>query len=128
MKKILVTTDLSIKSKSALRFAIQLAAQSNVALTFLHVQHVLRMTTWNDATYRTYEKNELAHAHQALVQFVDTVYKRLTINPTDHTWVVENSPLVESTISRSCLRFYLHQRAGGRLPSRSSKRFECLTG
>jgi nucleotide-binding universal stress UspA family protein len=34
MKKILVTTDLSVSSKAAMRFAIQLASQGDIALTF----------------------------------------------------------------------------------------------
>ncbi len=37
MKKILVTTDFSANSKAAIRFAIQLASQSDTALPFLHV-------------------------------------------------------------------------------------------
>lgn len=45
MKEILVTTDFSANSGAALRFAIQLASQSEVALTFLHVQQVMRLTT-----------------------------------------------------------------------------------
>lgn len=40
MKKILVTTDFSEKSKAALVFAIQLALQDNYKLTFLQVLHI----------------------------------------------------------------------------------------
>ena len=66
MKKILVTTDFSANSKAALRFTIQLASQGEVALTFLHVQQVMRMTTWNEAAYLAYKKGELAKAKQKL--------------------------------------------------------------
>ncbi|MDB5241021.1 MAG: Universal stress protein family [Spirosoma sp.] len=50
MKKILVTTEFSANSRAALRFAIQLASQSEVALTFLHVKPVMRLTV-SDGQY-----------------------------------------------------------------------------
>ena len=98
MKKILVTTDFSANSKAAMRFAIQLASQSDAALTFLHVQHVLRMTTWNEATYKAYEKGEVEKARETLNSFVDSVYKSLKINSKDYLCVIQNSPFVDSTI------------------------------
>jgi nucleotide-binding universal stress UspA family protein len=73
MKKILVTTDFSGNSKTALRFAIQLASQCEVALTFLHVHHIMRMTSWNEATYAEYKKNEMTKAQRALEQFVKSI-------------------------------------------------------
>ena len=98
MYKILVTTDFSANSKAALRFAIQLASQQEISLTFLHVQHVMRMTTWNEATYIKYEESELAKARQTLERFVEAVYKSLKISPTNYTCVIENSPFVDSVI------------------------------
>ena len=98
MKKILITTDFSANSKAAMRFAIQLASQSDAALTFLHVQHVLRMTTWNEVTYKAYEKGEVEKARETLNSFVDSVYKSLKINPKDYLCVIQNSPFVDSTI------------------------------
>ncbi len=98
MKKILVTTDFSANSKAAIRFAIQLASQSDVAITFLHVQHIMRMTTWNETTYAAYEKSEVAKVRKTMDNFVDSVYKSLKINPKDHLCVIQNSPFVDSTI------------------------------
>ncbi|MCY7359433.1 MAG: universal stress protein [Rudanella sp.] len=98
MKKILVTTDFSVNSKAAMRFAIQFASQGDIALTFLHVQHIIRMTSWNEATYAAYEKGEVAKVRKTLDNFVDSVYKSLKINPTNHRCVIENSPFVDSTI------------------------------
>jgi nucleotide-binding universal stress UspA family protein len=98
MKKILVTTDFSVNSKAALRFAIQLASQRPAALTFLHVHHVLRMSTWSDATYAIHEKNELNKARKSLDDFVDSIYKSLKVSPKDHRCVVIRSPFVDTTI------------------------------
>ena len=81
-----------------MRFAIQLASQSDVALTFLHVQHIMRMTTWNEETYKNYEKDEVEKVGKTLNSFVDSVYKSLKINPKDHRCVIENSPFVDSTV------------------------------
>ena len=81
-----------------MRFAIQLASQTDVALTFLHVQHIMRMTTWNEATYLSYEQSEVARMNERLTDFVHSVCKFLTITPENYQCVVENSPLTDSTI------------------------------
>lgn len=98
MRKILVTTDFSANSKAALRFAIQLASQCEVSLTFLHVHNVMRMTSWDEATYRAYEKDETLKAQTALDQYVLSIYDKLKLNPTNYACRVENSPLVDSVI------------------------------
>ena len=98
MKKLLVTTDFSANSKAALRFAIQVAAQSDVALTFLHVSHIPRPTTWNEATYATHEKSKLDTERETLDQFVEAVYKSRNVEPTNYTCVVKKSPFPDSTI------------------------------
>ncbi len=98
MKKILVTTDFSANSKAALRFAIQLAAQSKAILMFLHVQNVVRPTAWNASTYASYEKHELTKSQENLVRFVDSVYKAMKVSPQTHACVIQNSPFVDSTL------------------------------
>lgn len=98
MKKILVTTDFSANSKAAMRFAVQLASQADVALTFLHVQHILRMTTWNESAYVSYETGEIARLNEALTDFVHSVCKPLKTTPKNYQCVVENSPFTDSTI------------------------------
>ncbi len=98
MRKILVTTDLSTNSAAALQFAIVLASQCDVALTFLHVHHVMRPSSWNEATYAGYEKSETEKAQTTLNQFVLSMYDRLKLNPINYTCVIQNSPLVDSVI------------------------------
>ncbi len=98
MRKILVTTDFSANSKAAMRFAIQLASQCELALTFLHVHNVMRATSWDETTYLAYEKDETAKAKTTLDQFVLSIYDKLKLSPTNYACVVENSPLVDSAI------------------------------
>ncbi len=98
MKKILVTTDFSANSKAAMRFAIQLASQSDITLTFLHVSHILRPTIWNETTYVAHEKDELDTKREALDQFVEAVYKSREIEPANYSCVIKNSPFPDSTI------------------------------
>lgn len=79
MKKILVTTDLSDNSKSALRFAIQLASQNGYSLTFFHVYHILRPTSWSDTSFVSFEKSESTQIANKLNKFVADLYKSLGI-------------------------------------------------
>lgn len=98
MTKILVTTDFSANSKAALRFAIQLASQGEFTLTFLHVQHIMRLTTWSEPTNEHYENTEMAKARIALERFVNSVYKSLNLRPSLHIGVVLNSALTDTVI------------------------------
>jgi nucleotide-binding universal stress UspA family protein len=98
MKKFLVTTDLSAHSKAAMRFAIQVATQSDVALTFLHVSHIPRPTAWTEAAYTAHEKTEREAVRETLDHFVEAVYTSRQIEPTNYTCVVKNSPFPDSTI------------------------------
>jgi nucleotide-binding universal stress UspA family protein len=98
MTKILVTTDFSTNSKVALRFAIQLASQWEVTLTFLHVQPVMRPTTWSKSMNERYEHTEMTKAQTTLDHFVNSEYKSLNLSPPPHTCVVLNSALTDTVI------------------------------
>ena len=79
MKKILVTTDISNNSKSALRFAIQLASQNGYSLTFFHIYHIPRPTSWSDTSFISFEKSESTQILNKLNKFVADLYKNLGI-------------------------------------------------
>lgn len=81
-----------------MRFAIQLASQCEVALTFLHVSHFPRPTTWNEATYTAHEKSKLDKERETLDHFVETAYESQHVDSTKYTCVVKNSPFIGSTI------------------------------
>ncbi len=98
MKKILVTTDFSAHSEAAMRFAIQVATQGDVGLTFLHICHIPRQTTWNDATYAIHEQNKVDNERKTLDRFVESVYASQGVTPANYTCIVKNSPFTDSTI------------------------------
>ncbi|GAB3508498.1 hypothetical protein GCM10027341_44380 [Spirosoma knui] len=98
MKRILVATDISTNSGSALRFALQLAAQRGVTLTFMNVYNVMRPTSWSESQYVTYEQRELANRQQQLKEFVEAVQQPLGGAPAGQSYVVMNSFSVESVI------------------------------
>ena len=83
MKKILITTDFSNQSKAAIRFAIQLAAQAHVHLTFFHAYKVLRPSQWNDKVFSSYENSQESLNEKKLTAFVKTIYRSQNITSVD---------------------------------------------
>ncbi len=91
MKKILVTTDFSKASNAGLRFAIQLATQSDVELVFFHCFQALIPTTV------LYERVELAMKSQGdahmkkLEKLVARTHRYMKIQPGAHHCAVVES-------------------------------------
>ncbi len=98
MKKILVTTDFSDKSKAGLFFAIQLASQNKCSLTFFHAFHILTPTAWNFTRMEAYEKEQTEIIRQKLVLFVEKIYKGLDITAAKIKCVITQSPMPQSSI------------------------------
>ncbi len=98
MKKILVTTDFSDKSKAALLFAIQLAIQNNCKLTFLNVYHIPTPTAWNAVKIEEYEKEQISITQAKLQIFVEKIYAGLHIPAVDINCVVKISVFPEAII------------------------------
>lgn len=55
MEKILVTSDMSAKSKAGIKFALQLAHQFKAQLIVLYVSEVTQPTSWTNARYEQYK-------------------------------------------------------------------------
>ncbi len=91
MDKILVTTDLSTNSKAAMRFAINLSQQKKLQLIFLHVHQVLRASTWSDAKYDYYLKEDKNALMEELQSFVSGVYRSMKIEPEKIKHVVHHN-------------------------------------
>lgn len=79
--KILVPTDLSVNSKSGLRFAIQLTEQGKNTLVFYHCLPLMKPTRWSENTYEAYVKREEAAAGASLDKFVRGVYRSMGKTP-----------------------------------------------
>ncbi|MBC7866475.1 MAG: universal stress protein [Gloeobacteraceae cyanobacterium ES-bin-316] len=98
MKKILVPTDFSEKSKAAFLFAIQLASQDNYKLTFLHVLHIPTPIAWNVVRIDEYEKGQIIAAEARLNIFVENVYAGLNIPLSNVECIVKSSLFPEAVI------------------------------
>ncbi|MEJ2903374.1 universal stress protein [Pedobacter panaciterrae] len=83
MKKILVTTDFSTNSKGALRFAMQLAMQSDCQITFFHSYLVPRPSRWSERVFNSFENSEFAKINKKLRRFIAGVYKSLRLSFTE---------------------------------------------
>ncbi len=98
MQKILVTNDFSVNSKAGLRFAIQLASQHKVELTFFHSYNVMKPTSWGDATFEAYEKGEAKKIQDQLSRFVHSVYKSMNIAAKNIKCVIRSSVFDDANI------------------------------
>ena len=96
MKKVLVTTDLSKNAKAGLRFAIQWATQSPVALTFFYSYHLMKPTSWSHAAFATYQKSEAAKNQKKLDQYVNSIYKIKREVPKNTKHVVKEPIMADS--------------------------------
>lgn len=99
MKKILVTTDFSDKSKAGLLFAIQLAAQYKFDLTFFHAYHILTPTAWNIVRIEKYEEEQTKIIQDKLNVFVEKIYKNLNLTKSDRKCVIKSSVFPQSCIT-----------------------------
>ncbi len=74
MEKILVTTDQSINSKAAIRFAIKLAKQRKAELIILHVYHLLKPFNWTDLAFDEYGDSFREKTISELKSFIADIY------------------------------------------------------
>ena len=61
MKNLLVTTDFSSNSKSAIKFAMQVASQTGAEIVFYHTIELLKPTSWSkekNSKFEAAKKNE----------------------------------------------------------------------
>jgi len=79
MKKILVTTDLSANSKSAIRFALQLASQTKCDLVFYHIFEGVENNIWNPKSGNKNVKSTHDSNLEKLNKLVLSVYSECNI-------------------------------------------------
>ncbi len=97
--KILVTTDFSTNSKGGLRFAISLSKLNKAQLIFFHSCFLPKPTSWSEATYALYVKNEKQKLLTRLNKFVESVYKSMKVSSDKIKCVIEQSIIHESSIT-----------------------------
>jgi len=120
MKKILVTTDFSDKSKAGLLFAIQLAKQNKYVLTFFHAYHILTPTAWNSLRVEKYEIEQTKIIQDKLNVFVEEIYKSLILTKSNKKCVIKSSVFPQSCIMEYAVEnkfdfICISTRGGGKL-------------
>lgn len=98
MKRILVTTDFSEKSKAAIRFAIKLSLHDNYELTFYHVCNLLKPSIWTDQAFHAFEKGSLEKTKRKLTRFVTSIYKEIGALPNKMQYKIANANDVTKSI------------------------------
>jgi nucleotide-binding universal stress UspA family protein len=95
---ILVTTDLSTNSKSGIRFAIQLAAQTHSKLVFYYVVELLTPTSWSKEDAIKFVNDTIKTGEERLNKFLKTIYKDYPAPSVKYEVVVELGTDVDNLI------------------------------
>lgn len=77
MNKILVTIDFSSNSRKTIRFAIQLASQSNAEIIFLHLVNFMTPLTdavWDYSYYSQFQNEKILYEKNRLAKLIKEVY------------------------------------------------------
>lgn len=98
--KMLVTTDFSKNSKAGLRFAIQLASQNGLELTFFHSYNLMIPTSWSSEETKTYKKEEVGKLQNELNLFVEKIYKEMDIVPVNKNCVLKSAVFTQNSIMK----------------------------
>lgn len=99
MEKILVTTDQSDNSKSALRYAIKLAKERKAELIILHIYHLLKPFNWTDHAFEEYGDNFRKKTITELTSFITGVYHDIHETGIRHQLVlVSNLDVVDGIV------------------------------
>jgi nucleotide-binding universal stress UspA family protein len=96
MKNILVTTDFSVNSKKAIRFAMQLASQNNYKLLFYNVASMMKKPSiWDDIYYGYYQSAEVKRNQEKLEKFVSKIHNETGLPMINYECIceVKNNPL-----------------------------------
>ena len=103
MKNILVTTDLSVNSKVAIRFVMQLASQAPYELTFYYSDTSFIIDPYAAATFANIPEPDNKINEQRLKQFIQTLYRQTGKRPGKVNYIVE-SRLDVNTAIMECAR------------------------
>jgi nucleotide-binding universal stress UspA family protein len=95
---ILVTTDLSTNSKAGIRFAIQLAAQTQSKLVFYHVVELLTPTSWSKEDAMRFVDTTIKTGEAQLNTLLEDMYKQFPAPSTKYETVVELGTDVDNLI------------------------------
>ncbi|HEK19628.1 MAG TPA: universal stress protein [Bacteroidetes bacterium] len=120
MEKILVTTDQSVNSKPAIRFAIKLAKQRKAELIILHVYHLLKPFKWSEHAFAEYTDTFRKKTAEELTSFIAGIYHDIHESEINHQLVlVSNIDVVDGIMDyankHNCSYICISTRGAGTL-------------
>lgn len=90
--KILVTTDFSVNSKSALRYASAIVNNtSDSEIIFYHAVQVMKPTTWSESHFNKYLNNEIERLTKEMKSFVGKTLTNKLNKKVKTSFIIENS-------------------------------------
>lgn len=89
MKTILITTDFSANSKSAIRFAVQMSTQTVCTFVFYSVLEITSPTSWSKIEAEEFLNSELLRGKEQLESFLDKTFKQLKISNLNYRYEVQ---------------------------------------
>ncbi|MDF7818639.1 universal stress protein [Runella sp. MFBS21] len=98
MKTILITTDFSSNSKSAIRFALQMHSQALCKFVFYSVVETIAPTSWPKAEVDKFLKSELEKGRAQLKSFLEKAFKQLKVSNIDYQYEVQIGSAVSNMI------------------------------
>ena len=80
MKKILVTTDLSPSSGSAIRLSLRIAKMTNASLTVILIHYVPKPFSWSETAYSDFRKGAIDELEGRIKKFVHKLARAASIS------------------------------------------------
>jgi nucleotide-binding universal stress UspA family protein len=107
--KLLVTTDFSSNSKSAIKFASVLAnKESGSEIIFYHAIQVMKPTSWSDAHFKKYLDGEIKRLTSEMQTFVSKTTAKSLDKKVKTKFIIENSLSTEKAIIEAAKKQKVH--------------------
>lgn len=119
MEKILVTTDLSANSASAIRFAYKISQLRGATLVIVHVYHVLRPSNWREHRYESYCSSRREFILNKLTKFLDHIFSHINQPFTNYEIDLQMSPntitsILDCATKHRCIYICISIRGAGK--------------
>jgi len=91
MEKIIVTTDQSVNSRSAIRFALNLAKVRKADLVVLNVYHNLKPFSWKEEEFEVYEQHFIAKIKAELNSLIKQIARYMDCSDVNFEVIMTNN-------------------------------------
>lgn len=99
MKKILVTTDLSPSSGSAIRLSLRIAKMTNASLTVILIHYVPKPFSWSETAYSDFRKGAIDELEGRIKKFVHKLARAASISAPEFSVSVISATAVVKEIT-----------------------------